>query len=507
MKAITEPIKKALYLKALCCVLLMCLFFTHQAISQTLKVGVTEWTGYTNTDGTGVYLSMLRDAFPDYELELQFNSYTRNLHHFNRGDVDMVIGVFREDVENAMFPTWYLDIEYPVTVYFKKASRKIESTSDLEGLVLGWLRGYDFDRYIDVAHKPYLLNSTQRGFNLALKERIDAFIDYEYNLPPAIADELDSYVLLASRKTYVAFKNTPRSKKLIRAYDARMQALRNSGKIEEYFGAEYPHTQFAYFNPSKPQIIVKTRDINLLRKKTIDSSDSLESTVLKTVLSQLPDFDVEVIKYDTFEQDKAVAQGEENVCFANKVKTAERVQHFTFSEPFTMYPGLRLYLTTPLTLESSEKLHLFDFVEQQNATLGIVPGQHYSASLNDTIAKLPKAAIYETTPDVLTQLAQLKKGLYDAKIEYPEVIAKRWPLISDKPIFSYPLQGASAFTLGHLMCTPSVLTQSFIEAFNRRLALFKNAKTFKAIHRLGAQEISEDEFNHLFNKAYGIDEN
>src|SRR5688572_6976400 len=55
---------------------------------------ITEsWEGYTNTDGTGVYLELIKKVFePDHNVVIKYVPWKRAMTTFAKGDIDGIIG-------------------------------------------------------------------------------------------------------------------------------------------------------------------------------------------------------------------------------------------------------------------------------------------------------------------------------------------------------------------------------------------------------------------------------
>ena len=208
---------------------------------------------------------MLYHVYGKENIQVNFMSFNRAIDAFNKGKIDIAIGLFRDDVERAIFPNWYLDVEYPIVALYHKERNNINSVKDLESLNLGWMRGYDYGRYLPEAKNRYQLNTLYTGFELLMKGRIDAIIDYEYNIPERYADKLVAYEIIPERYIFNAFQKNLHGKKLAETYDRRMAQMRDDGTLKSLFKEEYVHSNFANFNlrPKRHMKFAEYKGLNL----------------------------------------------------------------------------------------------------------------------------------------------------------------------------------------------------------------------------------------------------
>ncbi|NMP30136.1 transporter substrate-binding domain-containing protein [Thalassotalea sp. M1531] len=485
--------------------LLILLSFSWEVHAERIRVGATEWVGYTNADGTGIYNDIIKHVFADDELEVIYDSYQRKLHYFENGSYDLIIGVFLEDLDSGYIPYWHLDYEYPLLAFYNKKNQHISSAKDLNGAMLSWVRGYQIAQYIDVPHQSYLVSNERKGFELLLNNRIDVFIDYEYNLFDQYRDKVNFFEVLPSRKLYVAFANTAKGKRLAEKFDKKMLSLRNNGVLAKIYQEEYGRTLFDSLDLTFPKIEIRTRDVNLLRGNTRLLENSLEGSVFSSVIQSMESYNFDLVKYKSFTDDVKDFGQSNNTCIANKAKNEKRQEHFNFSDPVVMYPGLRIYSKAPLPIKNGKQSTNLSnlFSENVRLTIGVPQGQFFSTVLNEQIEQLAAHQKVATPADILTQLEALNRRRFDMKIEFPSVIENRWQYISDTPLFSYPLAGASSFTLGYLMCSKSETNDKFLASFNRALANLKRKNIFYQYHRRAAKSLTDSEFNVLFEQAYG----
>jgi len=472
--------------------------------AERINIGVTEWRGYTNADGTGKYHEILSHVFAEQELNFKYSSYQRKLYFFEKEKYDAIVGVFLEDFNQGIVPYWHLDYEYPLLAFFKKDSSKISSRQHLNGAMLTWLRGYQYSKYIDVPHQAYPVETVRQGFELLMNDRTDALIDYQYNLYDEYKDKVSTFEILPPRKTYIIFSETEKGRRLAALFDKRMNELRDSGMLKAIYREEYSRTLLDKVDASKPKIQLRTRDVDLLRGESSLLDSSLESSIFSMLLESLTKYEFDLVKYNSFADDWKSFGHSLNTCIANKVKTKERADKFYFSDPVVMYPGLRLYSTRPLPGVSGRVNIKWLLSQNPRLTIGIPKGQFFSEQLNNELASISSRQKIDVSTDIITHLQAFSKQRFDMKIEFPVVMENRWHYVSDKPLFSYSLIGAYPYTLGYLMCSKSEGNKQFLADFNRSLAELKQQDVYREHHRHSAKSLSDNKFNLLFEHAFNL---
>lgn len=479
--------------------LVLTLTFTSHAQH---KVGVTLWPGLTNPDGTGVYLELLKEVYGEQEVKFNFTTYKRMTVLFERGNHDIVIGVYKEDIPKGLYSKWHLDIDFPVKAFFLKDRFDIQTLSDLEGLTLSWIHGYDYDKYIEYDHQSYPINTLEHGFNLLINHRTDILLDYQHNVPASIRDRLGSIEVLPSRPIYLAFQRNEEGKLLADTFDKKMLELRDSGILKKLYQDNYRNTQFADFNPNIPVIVISSNDESLLRLNGFNKLNSLESQIYQIILSKLSNYNVHFVKAQ-FENQKEIDSSIS--CFANRIFTKQRAKKYLYSKPFSFYLSPRIYSKKPFTTLNQSSL--VSIILNKDLKLGLPTTRLFTPLLNKAVSEIPKSKIYAASPHVFTRLKQLESGEnFNVAIEYPADISSYWQYISDKKLFSKDLltNDEKPYTLGYLMCKKSEDNQAFIEDFNAELESLYHRPEFKKILSRFAAGVPFDKLEPLINEAFSF---
>ena len=483
------------------------LFFSLYLISyfsyaQQLKIGAEEWPRFTNANGTGIYFKLLKRIYPKKKFDIRIDSYNRVLNSFHKNEIDIIVGVYREDVQQALIPDWFLDTEYPVTAFYDPTLTKINNVSDIDNKRISWKRGYHFEQFISDldSKKIYLVNNTETGFELLNKNRVDVFIDYPKNIPNKYQQRFISLEIVPSRHIYLAFQKNKHGELLAKQFDKKMADLRSSGDLAKIFDNEYLHSDLDNFKSNLEHIIVITEDSNLsIQSKNLDQG-SIESKIINLIQAKLENYNIEFKILLSLENINQYSK-EEKTCFNDMVKTAERAKNFIFSEPSSLYMGLRLYSKTDLHLSDSIELSSF-LAARQNTKIGITRGQNYGSQIEEQLSNINQVQIVSMPVNRYSKYRMFKGGRFDYMLQYPEEITSNWPQIGGGKLYSYELKNVDKYVLGHMMCSKTNSSENFIRAYNKSLADTIHSGVFFDIQYRIVSKDSQKDFVKYFNDVF-----
>ena len=448
--------------------------------SQAIHIGAGEWKNYTAPDGSGIYFEIIKKIYPNYQLKFHTDTFNRVIDDFEQKKLDMVVGIYREDVSEAIFADWFLDTEYPIVAIYDPKRITVNSFDGLADLTLSWLRGYSFDRYLPQGINYYEVTDIGTGFKLLEKERIDAFVDFPYNLLPKELKKYSTFEVLPARHIYVAFAHNKLGKKLAEQFDQKMIQLRNSGFLAQIYQQEYDHSQLANFNPQKQKIIIYTDNIDAIGKvkkyQNTPLSNISIAVVLNNVLSQLDKYsiDFQVVKNFTKIESKAK---QENICFNHLLKTKNRLNYLVASKPVSLSFGFKLYTTKALHID--EPVDLLDFFNKNKQyTIGFESGRSYGDKLDQALKKIKMNQKISQSVTTQTLLKQLHSKRFDFVVEYPSTIQAYQHKFGKKKLYSYEIKSTPKHNIGYTMCANSKIGQQFISDFNQALTWFYHTKIF-----------------------------
>ncbi len=445
-------------------------------------VGAAEWGDVTESDGSGIYFQLLNRIYGKENLHIKLDTYNRNIKSFNEKKLDLIVGVFREDINEAILPHWFLDVDEPILAFYQAKHTKINELSDLDKYSNSWIRGYHFERFLLNAKHQYLVNSTTDGFNLLAHNRTDTFIDYLYNVPEELANSFAHFEILPARHLYVAFQNNEHGKALAKQFDNAMAELRKTGELAEIYGDLYAKSTLASFNDYKEKMLILTDEINLIKgykNGNITFNDTLNRS-LRLIFNQLDEYIIEFQLVENFSNISRFKDSE-NVCISDMLKTPAREQDFIFSQPSSLYLGLQLYSKTAL-INNHGEINLLTLFQNAEHQLGVVQGRSYGVYIDQFIAQLsPEQAI--GIPVKLDRIAAgFANNRFDLLIEYPQDINLHWQQISQEPLFTYNIENATQYNVGHMMCSNTKTNAEFIKKFNTIVnTLAKNGELLEVL--------------------------
>ena len=478
-------------------------FLIFFAYADKIRVGADAWADVTERDGSGIYFKLLKEIYGAENIEIEIDSYHRGLKSFNEQKLDILVGIFREDVKQAILPKWYIDTDDPILVFYRPEDENIANINNLSNLTSSWVRGFHFERYIKESPSSYQVNSVDEGFTLLAKKRIDTFIDYLSNVPEDLTSQFKHFELLPSRHLYIAFQKNQQGQKLAKIYDQKMSELRKSGELKTIYAQLYNRSELDTFEENKQKMIMLTDEVNLIRGyKQVQRANQTLSNNLNLLFDQLNEYDFEfkVVKnYLNMSQNA----DQDNLCYCDMLKTPERLKHFQFSDPFTLYLGLQVYSKTPLPTNANNQVNLIQLLAQnQENKIGRVLGRSFGETIDKQLAKISTTQVIDIPSKLSSILAIFDHDRFDYLIEYPQYIALRWPEISKQKLYSYPIEGGKLYSAGHMMCTKTPTNDAFIARFNQSV---ENLSKRGVLYNVLSSEISDDkqdEFMRYFQEVF-----
>jgi len=214
----------------------------------TIRLLTSEWPGYTNKDGTGLYFDVIKAVYEPEGIQIVFQLLPwKRAQSLVKKTADAIVGETILPEEDYLYPEWPIDVE-EVTVMFKKtAIAEWKGEASLENKTVGWIRGYDFQMYLQTAMKIQEVDTLQSGLLMLDNGRLDVLIDYEDLIAEEVENirktekpdfDLSKYQMESLRlgaKVYVAFVNSARGKRLVEIFNRRMAQLYESGKLDEMY--------------------------------------------------------------------------------------------------------------------------------------------------------------------------------------------------------------------------------------------------------------------------------
>ena len=240
-----------------------------------------------------------------------------------------------------------------------------------------------------------------------------------------------------------------------------------------------------------------------LAKSTID--DSTEALVLKMILQQLPEYDINFrdVDYDTAFNN--ITTGD-NACLRNLIKTPARDEYFIFSQPQTLFLGLRVYFSPSMNsdyMNNFEQLSISEIIDENpELHIGIEGNRAYGNHISKELEELPsvnKFMRFESDGENL-MIAMLLKGRFDMLLEYPEVMDfKSRQILPDVTLRSISPKSSEPLIYGRLACSQSDASSQFIKKFNNALDKIYHSDTYLSAHLALIKKPHQKLFTELFS--------
>jgi uncharacterized protein (TIGR02285 family) len=469
--------------------------------AEKVIVGADVWKDVSTKDGKGIYLNLLNRIYGKDNTSINIDSYNRNLAAFKQNKIDILVGVFREDVHNAILPHWFLDTDDPVLAFYHKKTN-IQSPADFANKLTSWVRGYHFENFLFYNTNNYPVNSPQEGFALLNSKRIDIFIDYKSNLPKQFNNKFATYEVLPRRHLYLAFQFNKQGQALANKFDSEMKKLRTSGELASIFALHYKDSMHDKFSPERKKMIIYTDEVELLRSyhSKNDKEVSTLNNTLSLLFDQLDEYDFEFKILNDFSK-MLKTNKQDNLCYSDMLKTPVRLKSFDFSSPSSLFLGLRAYSKKRLPYSGEINIESV-LTNNDDYTLGIVNGRSYGESLDLQLHNIPSKRLVKLPTELNRMLTIFDHGRFDLMIEYPQDIFMHWGRISKNKLYSYELTQAKSYYLGHMMCYKSEKNRIFLDKFNRALKRLVASGTLLAIQSKNVPASDKVNFEKYFHQVF-----
>jgi len=230
--------------------LLSSLLFSQE--SKDIVVATESWDGATNRDGTGLYWDIIEEVYEPlgYTIIKKYKSYNKATEMVRTHNADMYLAAYKNEKTFALYPKYYFDQDVVLAIYRSDIIEDWKGQGSLKGLKVGWIRGYDYDKYLSQKVKVQEVNTRSNGMKLLKSEHLDAFLDAKEDIAPYLRKaQLDTEYfakkIILQLKLYPAFAKNKQGEKLMKIWDKRISSLIKTQKFKEiYFHSEY--TLFPY---------------------------------------------------------------------------------------------------------------------------------------------------------------------------------------------------------------------------------------------------------------------
>ncbi|WP_127716087.1 ABC transporter substrate-binding protein [Halobacteriovorax sp. HLS] len=226
--------------------------------NEKIKLVADEWCPYNcseKSEKMGYMVEIAKKVFESKNIQLEYRTlnWSRAILDARSGKINGIIGAYKSDAEDFVFPSTHLGESLEVFVVKKDHEWKYSGIKSLDEVTLGVIRDYSYGQNID----SYIaLNKTnfqriqivsgdmplERNIRKLLNNRISAVIANEAVLKwlmkrkPYLKDKIKiAGQRFTSTKVYIAFspKNRKQSQRYAQILSDGIEKLKESGELEE----------------------------------------------------------------------------------------------------------------------------------------------------------------------------------------------------------------------------------------------------------------------------------
>ena len=203
---------------------LLFIFQLQLLSAQTLKeinVVSESWPSLTNKDGSGLYFDIVRMVYEplNIKVKIKIYPYARASMMVDKKLADVWLGSYLDEEDYAIYPKYSFDQDVVTAMYKKEKFPSFKGLEDLRNKNVCWVRGYGYDKYIEVPMLKNERNDRKSILHSLQKDRFDFFLDDKYDMQEAITRlKFDtsgySFVELLKFNLYPAFRDDAKGKEL-----------------------------------------------------------------------------------------------------------------------------------------------------------------------------------------------------------------------------------------------------------------------------------------------------
>lgn len=236
--------------------LLVALYFSSASVIQadTISIRSDVWfpmNGQPGSDQPGYMIELAQEIFSQsgHTIDYRLMPWERALSEVRKGAIDCVVGAYKEDAPDFIFPEEHWGMDNSAFYVNKGNSWRYQGLTSLNGVKLGVIGGYaygdEFDKYVADNSSGNIQtvkgdNALEKNIKKVMAGRLDALIDSPLVVSAklkemgmegkieeagALGDPSPMYIACSPAK--------PKTKGHIQLINEGTQALRASGRLSE----------------------------------------------------------------------------------------------------------------------------------------------------------------------------------------------------------------------------------------------------------------------------------
>ena len=147
------------------------------ANAETIRWVTESWKNYTNKDGSGLYIDIVRAAFADHQLDIIDMPWKRSLLEVKNGKADMTGAT--SFVDGFITPR-YAMLAPPISILFNKKKMTYTDLPSLENYIAVWPSPYEEELILESDRafiKGFSVQERETAYKLLVSGRADYFVD------------------------------------------------------------------------------------------------------------------------------------------------------------------------------------------------------------------------------------------------------------------------------------------------------------------------------------------
>ncbi|WP_286265989.1 hypothetical protein [Thalassotalea atypica] len=205
--------------------------------NRKIKAVSGNWTGYTNSDGSGVYWNIVKSIFgKSFTVETSEYTWQRAKILFEKKQADLLVGAYISDnTGDFLFSSYHIDFEYPLYVFAQNQhilDKFQNKESDISACVMA---GTEMKNYIDfLPIENVFMTNLEQCNTLFAKGKVDVVVEYHYNLDKELIKRPKA-ILKNAEPLFVVFHNNETGHYLKALFDKSISTLAQQDKLRALY--------------------------------------------------------------------------------------------------------------------------------------------------------------------------------------------------------------------------------------------------------------------------------
>ena len=198
-----------------------------------------ECSNATNKDGTGLYWDIFRAVYGSVGIKTKMiiRSYDGSVSLVKQHKADAAVGIYPDAIQGTVFSRYPFVKDYVLVLFKKDKIVSWDGQKTLQNRKVGWIKGYDYDEYIEVPVIKEEFYSREAILHRLDNDQIDFYMDTRNNVEAVLNRgiiDVGRYTVetVLELDRYLVFADNNKGKKLKNIFDHRYPLLVQSGVIE-----------------------------------------------------------------------------------------------------------------------------------------------------------------------------------------------------------------------------------------------------------------------------------